>query len=217
MEAFEQFVAVAVGAEGYVVSSNLKFPIARQTKKKKHVEVQEHGYEVDLVGARADRLLLVSVKSMFGSKGVRAVDVDGTGKWAKRYKLLNDVDIRTGVIALAAKRFGYTTEQVRLRLTVGKFAGKGTKNEDQVRAWCDGQVAGGGAIELLTVREVVEQVRKVAGDTTYVDNSVVVALKVLAAANVLDLARPIELSGTMLGDLGLEDEDEEEEVDDEDA
>lgn len=215
MEAFEQFVAVAVGAEGYVVSSNLKFPIARQTKKKKHVEVQEHGYEVDLVGARADQLLLVSVKSMFGSKGVRAVDVEGKGKWAKRYKLLNDVEIRTGVIALAAKRFGYSTDQVRLRLTVGKFAGKGTKNEDQVRAWCGGQTAGGGSIELLTVREIVEQVRKVAGDTTYIDNPVVVALKVLAAANVLDLARPIDLKEAMLGDLGTDDEDEDEDDDDE--
>jgi len=56
MESFEQFVAVAMEAEGLIVSEAVKFPVRRQTRKVLHDEVQTHGYEVDLVGARADRL-----------------------------------------------------------------------------------------------------------------------------------------------------------------
>lgn len=129
MEAFEQFVAVALSSEGYIVSSRLKFPVARRTKKQSHAEVQEHGYEVDLVGARADRLLLVSVKSFFGSAGVKADDVLGDGAGAGGYRLLNDAEIRDGVIDKAASRYGYSTNQIRLRFCVGRFAGKDGTNE----------------------------------------------------------------------------------------
>ncbi|MFL5826734.1 MAG: hypothetical protein ACJ76V_09445, partial [Thermoleophilaceae bacterium] len=40
-------------------------------------EMQTHGYEVDLVAARADRLVLATVKSFFGSRGVVADHVTG--------------------------------------------------------------------------------------------------------------------------------------------
>lgn len=214
MEAFEQFVAVALAAEGLVVSSNLKFPIARQTRKKTHTEIQEHSYEIDLAGARGDRLVLVSVKSYFGSKGVRYADVSGTGKNSDRYMVLNDPAIRDGVIAGAAERYGYRKDQITLRLAVGRFAGKTDDNERMIRDWCAGQLAGAGAIELVTVREIVERVRSVAQATTYVDNPVLVALKVLAAAGVLDLEKPVgEITNSMLADLGVDDGD----ADDDDA
>jgi hypothetical protein len=45
----------------------VKFPVRRRTKKQAYEEYQEHGYEVDLVSARADELLLGSVKYYFGS------------------------------------------------------------------------------------------------------------------------------------------------------
>ena len=78
---------------------------------------------MDLVGARADRLVLATVKSFFGSRGVASEDV--TGQTSNRdtrglYRLLNEPDLRNAVIATAAKRFGYQTGQVRLRLYVGK-------------------------------------------------------------------------------------------------
>jgi hypothetical protein len=79
MESFEQFVAVAMEAEGLIVSEAVKFPVRRQTRKALHDEVQTHGYEVDLVGARADRLVLATVKSFLGSRGVVADHVMGTG------------------------------------------------------------------------------------------------------------------------------------------
>lgn len=176
----------------------------------RHTEIQEHNYEIDLVGARADRLVLVSVKSYFGSKGVRHVDVAGTGKYASRYMVLNDSLIREGVIAGAAERYGYRKDPIQLRLAVGRFAGKTDKNERMIRDWCKGQLAGSGPIELVTVREIVERVRSVAQTTTYIDNPVLVALKVLAAAGVLDLQKPVaDISTAVLADLGTDDGDDE--------
>jgi hypothetical protein len=95
MEAFESFVALALEAEGLVVSEAIKFPVRLQTRRKDHVEIQTHGYEVDLVGARANRLVLASVKSYLGSHGVVAEHVTGETtdeKARKRYSMLNDDD-----------------------------------------------------------------------------------------------------------------------------
>src|ERR1700722_4913359 len=61
-----------------MVSSGIKFSVKGQTRKATK-EIQKHGYEVDLVGARADKLVLASVKSFFGSQRVRAKDVTGDG------------------------------------------------------------------------------------------------------------------------------------------
>ena len=58
----EAFAAVALESEGYVVSEAVKFPVTLQTKKAAYAEIQTHGYEVDLVGARRDRLVLATVQ-----------------------------------------------------------------------------------------------------------------------------------------------------------
>ena len=76
MEAFESFVAIALESEGFVVSGAVKFPVTRQVRKPQRVEVQTHGFEVDLVAANAERLVLASVKSFFGSRGV-VLDLQG--------------------------------------------------------------------------------------------------------------------------------------------
>ena len=74
MEAFESFVALALEAERLVVSEAIKFPVTRPVAKAARHEIQTHGYEVNLVGARADRLVLATVKSFFGSRGVASED-----------------------------------------------------------------------------------------------------------------------------------------------
>jgi hypothetical protein len=187
VEAFEQFCAVAMQAEGLVVSSGVKFPVRRKTNKTAHVEFQTHGYEVDLIGARADRLILATVKSFFGSRGVVAEQVTGrTEKNRKLYALLNDPEIRNAVVTKAAKRYGYRVDQVRLRLYVGKFARTG-QAEDEIRAWCSTQHVGAGAIEVMNLEYVIEKVRSVARAKTYINDPIVVSMKVLAAAKVLDL------------------------------
>jgi hypothetical protein len=78
MEAFESFVALALETEDLVVSEAQKFNFKRQTSS----GLQTHGYEVDLVGARADRLVLASVKSYFGSRGVAADHLMGL-RWTR--------------------------------------------------------------------------------------------------------------------------------------
>jgi hypothetical protein len=77
MEAFESFVVIALETEGFVVSPAVKFAVQLQTRKTAYAEMQTHGYEVDLVGARADALVLATVKSFLGSRGVVAEHVTG--------------------------------------------------------------------------------------------------------------------------------------------
>jgi hypothetical protein len=194
VEAFESFVAVALETEGLVVSSGVKFPVALQTRRAAYPEVQTHGYEVDLVGARADRLVLATVKSAFGSRGIVAEHV--TGKTAndaarKRYILLNHPEIRRKVLNEAARLYGYRTSQVELRLYVGRFAApvKGT-HEKEIRAWARTKRAGGGPIRVFGLDEVVGRVLKAASHKQYRDNPVLVTIKVLEAAGLLTQTVP---------------------------
>ena len=199
MEAFEQFVAVALQTDGYVVSGSQKFPVRRRVKKAGREEYQTHGYEVDLVGARANGLVLASVKSFFGSRGVQARDVIGEGKDRGLYRLINDPDIRDGVVSGAAERYGYDTTDVSIRFYVGKFAGR---DEEAVRTWALGQQVGAGSIEVIGLTEIVEAVRSAAGSRTYFNDAVVVAMKVLAAAGLLDLERrPAKPTGHDLDEI----------------
>jgi hypothetical protein len=84
-----QASCLALETEKLVVSEALKFPVTQQTTS----GLQTHGYEVDLVGARSDRLVLATVKSFFGSAGVATDHVTGTATrvaYNKRYALLNN-------------------------------------------------------------------------------------------------------------------------------
>lgn len=144
MEAFESFVALAMETEKLVVSEALKFPVTQQTTSGN----QTHGYEVDLVGARQDRLILASVKSYFGSYGVVFEHVAGTARTKthnKRFALLNNPRVRDTVVELAAERFGYQLHQVEMRLYVGKFAGaRAGEHRRRIESWCAEQHVGAG-------------------------------------------------------------------------
>jgi hypothetical protein len=190
MEAFESFVALALESERYVVSEALKFRVAQQTTS----GLQTHGYEVDLVGARADRLVLASVKSFFGSTGVVADHVTGDAPkraLSKRYALLNNRVVRDTVVQRAATRFGYSLAQVELRLYVGKFAGvRSGIHEARVREWCSQQHVGRGPIKVIGVKDVVAKVSAEAARRQYRDNAALVAMKVLEAAGALNFTLP---------------------------
>lgn len=188
MEAFEAFVALAMEAEGLVVSEAVKFPVRMPTRRKDHLEVQRHGYEVDLIGARSDRLVLSTVKSYLGSRGVVAEHVTGdTGneQAARRFSLLNRREVRGPVVRGAAKRYGYSTRQVELRLYVGKFARRDGTNEARVRAWARSQRVGAGRIRVFNLSEVIAAVRPTVVPTEYRDNPVIVTWKVLEAAGMI--------------------------------
>ncbi len=182
MEAFESFVALAMETEGLVVSEAVKFKVALKTKKKDTVEIQEHGYEVDLVAARADKLVLASVKSFFGSQGVKAKEVAGIAGTVgdSGYKMLNRPEVRDGILAEAAKAYGYKPEQIEFRLYVGHF--NSVPQELATREWCESQFVGAGPIKVFTVDEIVDVVKEKAASKTYLNNPALVALKVLQEA-----------------------------------
>lgn len=180
MEAFEQFVALAMEAEGLVVSGALKFPVAIKTRKTSRPETQTHGFEVDLVGARADKMVLATVKSFFGSRGVVADQVSGASAiYSSRYALLNNLTVRESVLLGASERFGFEPSDIEFRLYVGKFAG--ADNETRVREWCATQSVGSGAIQVIGASQVVDIVRGIASNSQYRDSAVLATIKVLEA------------------------------------
>jgi hypothetical protein len=186
VEAFEAFVALALEDEGLVVSEAVKFPVRLPTRRADHAEIQTRGYEVDLVGARADRLVLASVKSYLGSRGVVAAHVTGDTedeRLRRRYSLLNRPEVQGPVIRAAAERYGYRTAQVELRLYVGRFST--ATDEAQVRQWAQRQRVGAAPIAVHGLGDVVGVVRRMAASRTYRDNPVLVTIKVLEAAEML--------------------------------
>jgi hypothetical protein len=186
MEAFEQFVALDLEADGLVVSEAIKFPVTRRTRRADRPEVQTHGYEVDLIGARSDLLVLATVKSFFGSRGVHVREVSGAGGNTKAYALLNDSIVRDGVVNAACEGYGYRPDQLRIRLYVGKFAGSAKADQEAaVREWCSTQWIGGGPIEVRSLPDIIEKIRRVSSSTMYRDNAVIVTMKVLSLAGLL--------------------------------
>lgn len=173
----------------HVVSEAVKFPVNRKTKKAAYDEFQQHGFEVDLVGANATNLVLATVKSFFGSRGVVSDHVIGNPpdtRAAGGYALLNNQHIRDTVVARACERYHYQPDQIELRLYAGRFAaGRSGKHETAIREWAANQNVGSGPIRVVGVREVAEAARKIAQSKTYRDNPALVAIKVLADAGML--------------------------------
>lgn len=180
MESYESLVALAMRAENLHVSGPIKFKITRRTARKDYAEYQTHGYEVDLVGMRKDKLVLATVKSFFGSGGVFYKQVsDTTGATGSGYKMLNDRELRKAMIAEACTLFGYKPSEVEVRLYAGKFHGK---DEARVREWCSKEVAGGGPIEVFNLVEVIDTVVELAKSKTYIDDPALVAVKAMGLA-----------------------------------
>lgn len=176
------------------MSPAVKFDVPRVTRRKSYEEVQRHGYEVDLVGARADKLVLATVKSFFGPRGVVADQVLGrstSDRGNNLYLLLNNHEVRRGVLAGACQRYGYPPEQVFLRLYVGRFAAPTTgAHEATIRSWCGEQSVGGGPIEVIGLHQVVSRVLSTSAARQYRDNPVLVTMKVLQAAGLLTVPIP---------------------------
>jgi hypothetical protein len=180
MESYESLVALAMRAENLHVSGPIKFKIRRQTKNATKEEFQTHGYEVDLVGMRKDKLVLATVKSFFGSGGVFFKHLENKdGKSGSGYKMLNDRPLREAMIAEACKIYGYKPSEVEVRLYAGNFNGK---DEHRVREWCSKEIAGGGPIEVYNLVEVIDTVVELAKSKTYIDDPALVAVKAVGIA-----------------------------------
>ncbi len=69
-----------------------------------------------MVEARQDLLVLASVKSFFGSRGVVAEHVMGTvadPRGNRGYAMLNNTDVRSQILEGASKRFGYDEGRIQ--------------------------------------------------------------------------------------------------------
>lgn len=189
MEAFESVVALAMETEGFVVSSAVKFRVRRRTAKAQFEEFQEHGYEIDVVGARSDELVLATVKSFFGSKGVNASHVLGESKTARfnnMYRILNDPELQAGVLDAASAQYGYPKSQIGLRLYAGRYVGPNRgANEATIREWAAKQKVGSGEIKIFNVDEVITEVMAVAESKQSRDSAVLATIKALRAAGKL--------------------------------
>lgn len=180
MESFESLVALAMKAENLHVAGPIKFMITRKTKKKAYDEYQEHGYEVDLVGMRKDKLVLSTVKSYLGSQGVKFKDVAATsGSNGDGYRMLNDRDLRSQMIQAACDQFGYSPKDVEIRLYAGRFH---SGDEALVKEWCLNEKAGGGSIQVYNLIEIMDSVKELATRKTYIDDPALVAVKAMLIA-----------------------------------
>jgi len=90
-------------------------------------------------------------------------------------------------VRLAAERYGYSVERVRVRLYVGKFAASlsNVNQRDQIESWCARTRAGGGPIQVLGPRDVADQLKAAAEATQYRDHAALATVKLLRAVGDL--------------------------------
>jgi hypothetical protein len=185
MESFEHVCRVALEQEcdgrHYVVSTNVKFFVRRKTKKAAYDEYQEHGYEIDLVGARQGQLVLAEVKSFFGSHGVgrqsfRGLADEGRRTTYDRFKVFNDPQLRSDVTLSACASYGYEPHQVEWRLYVGKFA---NGHEGDVRTHLASLEP---PVRVVGLREIVATLTELGDRRAYTDDPVIMTVKALRAA-----------------------------------
>ncbi len=188
MEAFEHVVKVYLEHQGYVVTNNIKFYVRRQTGRRAYAEFQTHGYDMDIVAARADELLLGSVKSYFGSQGVtrgffKGLAREGERTAFARATIFNEPDVREGVLEEAQRIYGYELNKIHLALFVGKFGGG--MHEADIRGHLAQLEVGGQPVSVIGIHEIADSLLRIADSKTYHDDPVVMTLKVLRAAGRL--------------------------------
>lgn len=138
-------------------------------------------------------LVLASVKSFFGSRGVNRQGFDGIADQTRKtyfglYKLFNDNEVRQGVIAKAGERFGYRVNQIELRLYVGKFQDE--KERQAISHHLGGIQAGRGPIKVIALKEIIAALLGVIESKTYFNDPVVITLKALQHAKLLEDRTP---------------------------
>ena len=182
MEAFEHIVKVFLETQGYVVTTNVKFPVKRKTKKTNYEEYQTHGYEVDIIGARSNSLLLGSVKSFFGSGGVSRQGFKEIADASKKthfnqYNIFNVPEIRDGILKEVSSKYGYPGEQIQLCLFVGRFS---FGEEQIITSYLKKK-----RIKVYNLQMIVEGLLKAAKPSTYTNDPVVVTVKALQLAGLV--------------------------------
>jgi hypothetical protein len=169
MEAFEHVTKVWLETKGYAVTSGVKFPVRLKTKKTEREEFQTHGYEIDLVAARNDELILVSVKSFFGSHGFSFDAFNEESLFGRR-------EVLEGILLEAQNRYGYPRKAIQIWLAVGRF-----RNENEMLISEHLAVLSQRSVPMRIVKleEIVDGIITAAHKKTYLDDPVIVTLKCL--------------------------------------
>lgn len=189
MEAFEHIVKLALEQDGYLVTSNVKFPVRRRTRKAGKKEKQTHGYEVDLVAAKHRSLLLVSCKSFLGSRGVSRQGFKGIADKTKKptyglHKYFNDARLRTTIMKIAKQRYGYPIRHMQFALYAGRFK---TGDEQIVRDHLSRISAGAGPVKAFSLTDVLPKILELADSKSYQNDPVVMTVKCLREMELLRL------------------------------
>jgi hypothetical protein len=137
MKVFESFAALAMETEGLVVSEAVKFKFQVKTSKQDPAQTKDQTYVVDLVGLSFNKLVLALVRPSLAGQGTRAIHVAGLN-WHggnRPFRLLNDNQVRRGVVQAACEKYGMARQQVELRLYSAIF--NSVPQELEIRQWCD--------------------------------------------------------------------------------
>ena len=168
MESYEHVAKVWMESKGYAVSTGVKFMLRLPTQKKAWDEEQEHGYEVDLVAARGDKLVLVNVKSYFGSKGLSLVGL-------KREKMFSRDEVWEGILHGACKRYGYSKDQVELWVVAGRVRRvEQTRVRDFLKEF---SVRWGLRTEFFSAEDVAKGLIEATESRTYVNDPVIATVR----------------------------------------
>jgi hypothetical protein len=127
MDAFEALIAEVLEARGYWVRKSMKVTLTRDEKLRINRPSCPR-WEIDLVAYRPkdNEVLAVECKSYIDSRGVHLADLQG-GKYAARYKLFTEQDLRVVVLnrlALEMHALGLTVDipEVKLALAAGNIS-----------------------------------------------------------------------------------------------
>ena len=189
MEAFEHVVKAYMESQGYIVSTNVKFPVKLRTRKTAYPEFQTHGYEIDIVATREGFLILGSVKSFLGSYGVSCKGFRGLSKGSSdreynQYRIFNDREVREGVIQKARERYGYyPRKSIQVKLFVGKFKSK--KEQWEIEEHLAFMKDRGVSFEVVGLDKIVQGLVEKAQESTYINDPVIMTVNALDAAGLL--------------------------------
>ena len=145
MDAFEQLIASLLEREGFWVRSRFKVDLTKE-EKRAIGRPSSPRWELDLVAYRGgtNELRVVECKSYLDSTGVSIGDVIDGGRYAHRYKLFTEPDLRRVVLGrlvnqMVAAGFCASSPTVILALAAGKLAGNtdeaGLRSAFDQRGW----------------------------------------------------------------------------------
>lgn len=179
MNAFEDIVRLYLEEEGYWVRQSVKVHRITKEDKRKLKKPSMPTPEIDLVALnmKKNELLLVEVKSLLDSSGVRYKSVCGEDKnWAKGYKLFNNRKYRNIIVKRLCEEYlkqGRINERTKINYALAAGKIRSEEDESKIREYF---AKPGRRWKLFSPKEIKEKIRKFA-EKGWEDNLVVMTAK----------------------------------------